>query len=245
MSEKKLDELRSHNLEFKESILAESKAEGDALRQQITLKNQDLTRLRGQRDEMNAELLERRSREAEKMRFVEEVEVLAKAREDRIGYLIGEVKLLRSSAAARDGSTGYLAWLKREEGVDGDYIKDLEAKYRSVSNMGEDQPVLTSSDTQIRLEAYIAEQQNAKAANGDVKGGSAACDVGSVKADLEVTKAALDKYERVFGPNPSVAEDVKQLAQKLRVAEDERERLKLELSTAEDVSDPAQRQDPY
>jgi len=107
--------------------LAESKAEGDALRQQITLKNQDLTRLRGQRDEMNAELLERRSREAEKMRFAE---VLAKAREDRIGYLIGEVKLLRSAAAARDGSAGYLGWLKREEGVDGDYIKDLEAKYR-------------------------------------------------------------------------------------------------------------------
>lgn len=110
--------------------MAESKAEGDALRQQITLKNQDLARLRGQRDEMNAELLERRSREAEKMRFAEEVEVLAKAREDRIGYLIGEVKLLRSAAAARDGSSGYLGWLKREEGVDGDYVKDLEAKYR-------------------------------------------------------------------------------------------------------------------
>jgi len=72
--------------------------------------------------------------------------------------------------------------------------------------------------------------------NGDVKEEEAACDVGTVRADLEVTKAALDKYERVFGPNPSVAEDVKELAQRLRHAEEERARLQLELSTAEDVS---------
>jgi len=95
---------------------------------------------------------------------------------------------------------------------------------------------LIGRETQIRLEAYIAEQQDAKPVNGEVKEEKAACDVGTVRADLEVTKAALDKFERVFGPNPSVAEDVKELAQKLRHAEEDREKLQLELSTAEDVS---------
>ena len=79
---------------------------------------------------MNAELLERRSREAEKMRFAEEVEVLAKAREERISFLASEVKRLKGALAARQGSEGYLTFLRGEGGVDGDYIKDLETKLR-------------------------------------------------------------------------------------------------------------------
>ena len=129
-SENKLDELRSNNYEFRETIVTEARTETEALRQQITQKNSDLTRLRGQRDEMNAELLERRSREAEKMRFADEVDVLSKARGERIIFLVSEVKRLKGAMAAKQGSEGYLAFLRGEGGVDGDYVKDLETKLR-------------------------------------------------------------------------------------------------------------------
>jgi len=79
---------------------------------------------------MNAELLERRSREAEKMSFADEVEVLAKAREERILFLVSEVKRLKGALAAAQGSEGYLTFVRGDGGIDGDYVKDLETKMR-------------------------------------------------------------------------------------------------------------------
>jgi E3 ubiquitin-protein ligase BRE1 len=97
------------------------------LRQQIAKQNSDLARLRGQRDEMNAELTERRSRETEKMRHGEQMEALAASRQDRIGFLASEVRRLKGQLGAEAGSKGYLEFL-REAGIDGDYVKDLEAR---------------------------------------------------------------------------------------------------------------------
>jgi E3 ubiquitin-protein ligase BRE1 len=108
--------------------LAEGRAESEQLRAQIAQKNTDLTRLRGQRDEKEAELLERRTKEGEKMRYAEEVEVLAKTRAERIVWLESEIKRLKGRLGAESGSAGYLAFLRSDGGVDGDYVKNLEAK---------------------------------------------------------------------------------------------------------------------
>ena len=80
-TEKKLDELRSNNYEFQQAVITEARAEIDALRQQNTRKDGDLARLRGQRDDLTAEVSERKAKEADKMTFGEQMEVLAKSRE--------------------------------------------------------------------------------------------------------------------------------------------------------------------
>lgn len=63
--------------------MAEAKTEADTLRQQLAKRDVDLARLRGQRDEMNAELSERRAREGDKVKHGEQFETLAKARQVR------------------------------------------------------------------------------------------------------------------------------------------------------------------
>lgn len=131
-AERKLDELRESNFEFREAVIAEAKQEADALRQQGTKKDADLVRLRGQRDELQADQTERKLREAEKSRYAEEIEALSKVREDRIVFLVSEVKRLKGRLGADSGSESYLGFLHGDGGVDGDYIKDLETKLRLV-----------------------------------------------------------------------------------------------------------------
>lgn len=94
MNDKKLDDLRQTNGDFREAVLNESRQEIDALRQQSSRKDQDLARLRGQRDDMQAELSEKTAREAEKMQFIEQVEGLANSRQVGLIHKAGEVRLI-------------------------------------------------------------------------------------------------------------------------------------------------------
>jgi E3 ubiquitin-protein ligase BRE1 len=45
----------------------------------------------------------------------------------------------------------------------------------------------------------------------------------------------LEQYERVLGPNPEAAEDVRELGEKLKHAEEEKLCLSLQLQEAEEV----------
>ncbi|WWD19675.1 E3 ubiquitin-protein ligase BRE1 [Kwoniella shandongensis] len=210
-TEKKLDELRDSNGDFREAVLAEAKAETDALRQQMMKKDSDLARLRGQRDEMNAELFERRAREADKLKFAEQVEALAKARQDRITFLSSEVRRLKGKLAAQHGAEGYLSFLK-DTGIDGDYVKNLEEKVTSAQDQI---TALTSQLQRVSSDPAAAEEES------------------KARTELESVRRTLAKYEKVLGPNPDAAEDVRQLATRLEEKETERASLELKLSEAE------------
>jgi E3 ubiquitin-protein ligase BRE1 len=81
LNDKKLDDLRQTNGDFRDAVVNEARQEIDALRQLSIKKDQDSARLRGQRDEIQAELTERTAREAEKMQSIEEFEGLANTRQ--------------------------------------------------------------------------------------------------------------------------------------------------------------------
>jgi E3 ubiquitin-protein ligase BRE1 len=136
LNDKKLDDLRQTNGDFRDAVVNEARQEIDALRQLSSKKDQDSARLRGQRDEIQAELTERTAREAEKMQSLEEFEMLANTRQERINFLSSEVRRLKGQLAARDGSEGYLAFLKADGGIDGDYVADLESKVSYVYQFG-------------------------------------------------------------------------------------------------------------
>ncbi|RSH91929.1 hypothetical protein EHS25_009299 [Saitozyma podzolica] len=204
-AEANLDKLRTSNQDFRDAVNAEAKAESDALRQQIAKQNSDLARLRGQRDEMNAELTERRSRETEKMRHGEQMEALASSRQDRIGFLTSEVRRLKGRLGAEAGSKGYLEFL-REGGIDGDYVKDLEARVADAE--GRATALSQTTDTTAQAE-------------------------GEARVELEKARRALDKYELVLGPNPDAAGDITALAQRLEAADKDKAALQLQLGEAE------------
>ncbi|KAL7418545.1 E3 ubiquitin-protein ligase bre1 [Cryptotrichosporon argae] len=204
-AEKNLDALKENNLAFHDAVMAETRADVDSLRGLIAKRDADLVRLRGQRDEMNAELHERRSREAEKTRFADEVDGLAKARAERIVFLETEIRRLKGKLAADGGAQGYLAFLK-EAGVDGDYVKDLEAK------------LTASQDKVAALERQLQStpDRDAQTAQG---------------IELAEARRTLADYRRVLGPD--AATDVKVLADKLQESEKERSSMELKLSEAE------------
>lgn len=127
VAESKLDELRNQNLAFRDAVLVDGRAEAEALRAQVGKQNSDLARLRGQRDEMQAELAERKMREENRLKVSEEVDGLAKSREERITTLVSEVMRLKGKLGAQSGSKAYLEFLHRD-GVDADYLKVLEGK---------------------------------------------------------------------------------------------------------------------
>jgi E3 ubiquitin-protein ligase BRE1 len=214
-SEQKLDQLRDANLEFRDAVLVEARTEAEALRQQVGKKDTDLARLRGQRDEMNAELTERRQREADRMRFADEMEGLCKARQERITLLASEVRRLKGKLAAQHGAEGYLAFLRGDGGIDGDYVRDLEERGKAANNKI----------------AALSEQLE-KLAEG---GAAAAAAESEFRVELEVARRSLAKYERVLGPNadPSVAD----LTQRLQDETDGKTQLELRLSEAEASTD--------
>lgn len=206
-AEQKLDQLRDSNLEFREAVIAEARTEVDALREKMGPKDTDLARLRGQRDELTAELTERRARDTDKMRFADEMEQLCSKREERINFLCSEVRRLKGKLAAKDGAERYLAFLK-EGPVDGDYIKALEGQLQSTKD------------------EVSALSEQLKAANeGDTASETA------IRTELESARRRLADYERVLGPDASG--DVKSLTERLEREVDARKKLELELAEAE------------
>ncbi|WWC91748.1 uncharacterized protein L201_006695 [Kwoniella dendrophila CBS 6074] len=219
-SEKKLDSLLESNQEFRDLVLSEAKNDNDQLRSQMNKKDTDLARLRGQRDEINSELNERRSRESpEKLKYYEQFEILSKTRQDRINFLNSEIKRLKSHLGAQSGSEGYLSFLKSDkldkalnQNQDLDYIQDLEEKLNSAQDQ------INALNQQISSSTSLTNTAEAES---------------TVRTELETAKRSLSKYEKIFGNNSAVSEDVSQLAKKLEEKEKERKILELRLTEAE------------
>jgi E3 ubiquitin-protein ligase BRE1 len=212
-AEQKLDQLRDNNLEFREAVIAEARTEVETLREKLGQKDVDLARLRGQRDELNAELTERRVRDTDKMRFADEMEQLCSKREERINFLCSEVRRLKGKLAAKDGAEGYLAFLK-DGPVDGDYVKALEQQLQATKD-----------------EVSGLADQLKNAAGGDA---TTAASETAIRTELEAARRRLAEYERILGPNAS--SDVKDLAARLEEQADARKKLELQLAEAEDAT---------
>ncbi|WWC94925.1 hypothetical protein V866_001777 [Kwoniella sp. B9012] len=216
-SEKKLDNLRDSNQQFHDQVISEAKAENDALRSQISKKDSDLARLRGQRDEMNSELMERKSRETEKLKYAEQFENLSKTRQERINLLNSEVRRLKGYLASHQNvdSDHYLEFLRVEGNsgaADKDYIKDLEERVVSaqdqINALNSQLSRLSDNSTGVQEEAQL-------------------------RVELEEAKRSLAKYQKILGPESQVSEEVGELAKKLEEKEKERKLLEMRLSEAE------------
>lgn len=211
-SETKLDQLRDHNLEFREAVQQEARQEVETLRQQMSKRDTDLARLRAERDKLNDELHERKQTESLKSNQCKVLDDLCKKREDRISHLQSEVGRLKGQAAAEAGAEGYLKFLHGEGGIDGDYVKSLEEK------------LTAAHDKVTALTAQIE-----SAGEGDA---AAAAAETTVRVELESAKRSLAKFEKILGPEALT--DVKELGDKLRQATEAEDKLKLQLAQAEE-----------
>ncbi|EST08476.1 Zinc finger, C3HC4 RING-type [Kalmanozyma brasiliensis GHG001] len=97
--------LREDRGAFQQAVEAEATTRSEDLERLVKAKEADVTRLRSQRDELNAELTERRSREQVKFTQIEEMKALLNSKEERLTLLSSQVRRLRMTVAAFQGQT--------------------------------------------------------------------------------------------------------------------------------------------
>lgn len=111
--------LREERATFQQTVEAEATTRSEDLERLVKAKEADVTRLRSQRDELNAELTERRSREQVKFTQIEEMKALLNSKEERLTLLSSQVRRLRMTVAAFQGqSVGVSALAKADSEED-------------------------------------------------------------------------------------------------------------------------------
>ncbi|KAL7409085.1 BRE1 E3 ubiquitin ligase-domain-containing protein [Mrakia frigida] len=197
------DILRDGRQEFEESAVMEARQDVDSLRGQLSKKESDLARLRGQRDDLQAELSERRASEIANFKHVDEIVGLSNSHLTRIETLHSEIRRLKAKiAASTGGSESLLDFLLSEGEGDGrggtlSYVRSLESKLQSSEsriNVLADQIAHVSADT--TLSDALANESAARTA-------------------LAEAQRRLESYEKVLGPDPSVGDDLARMGKKL------------------------------
>lgn len=107
--------LREDRGMFQQTVEAEANARTEELERLVKAKEADVTRLRSQRDELNAELTERRSREQVKFTQIEEMKALLNSKEERLTLLSSQVRRLRMTVAALQGQSLGVGALSKAE----------------------------------------------------------------------------------------------------------------------------------
>ncbi|KAI3623745.1 BRE1 [Malassezia furfur] len=100
------EQLREFRVEFQHQTATQANTHCDELQKQLRARDADIVRLRGQRDELNAELLERRARDTIKFAQVDELKALVAPKDERIEALRAQVHRLGVVLGALRGETG-------------------------------------------------------------------------------------------------------------------------------------------
>lgn len=226
-----LDSLKAKETQYRQDLEEEYAKETTKLNKDLARLQQDLTRIRTERDSGAAELAEYKSRESEKARHVEEIKILAGSRQTRITTLVSEVFRLRIALAAEHGNTEALhdyekTWerIKTEMNGSGELTGDTAGRTSNESALPEEALVKQLQDRVKELEHLtVTYRENLKVLSGGapdedldmaeqlVRGEAQA------KADLEEAQSRISKLEELLGTDGSP--DVAKLTQKLAEAE--------------------------
>ncbi|KDQ57820.1 hypothetical protein JAAARDRAFT_178316 [Jaapia argillacea MUCL 33604] len=177
----------------------------------------EVNRLRSQRDQIGAELVERKADYTAKLGSLQEYKKLAESCSGRVVVLQSEVKRLKSQLAANAGDPDLLAFCLSEKGEDVSYVEDLKSRLAAAeckaSALEQSLPPSLSvdSDTARHFQSEVEARQQL----------------------IQVTKE-LDKYRSIYGESSStLPPDVRRLSETLKQKETEVQKLRLQVSQHE------------
>ncbi|KAF8518778.1 hypothetical protein JB92DRAFT_2901673 [Gautieria morchelliformis] len=187
-----VDQLRERQEDFKEKLIADYNVRYDEQKSLIIKRDHENVRLREQRDALQAEVNEIKTRGAEK-KSTAQFQILLQSRADRIAALELESKRLKSQLAANAGED-YLLEL-----ILGEKLKDLperlqacerklEALHSSLSTLDHDHPDVAQ---------HIRSESEAREA-------------------LAVALGRLERFDSMFGPGSGLPPDQEAMAKQLR-----------------------------
>lgn len=129
--------LREDRAAFQQTVEAEAASRSEDLEKLIKAKEADVTRLRSQRDELNAELTERRSREQVKFTQIEEMKALLNSKEERLILLSSQVRRLRMAVAAFHGQSAGVSALATAESEEDQFEQVSRAAQQAQARVAE------------------------------------------------------------------------------------------------------------
>lgn len=124
-------DLRERRQEFEIKAKGEADQVVDELRAAVKMHEADVARLRSQRDELTAELTEKKNRESLKYTQIDEIKALVRTKDMRISSLKAEVRRLQLSLAAKGGNAGLIEHLRSR--LDEAALQDVEAEIEMIS----------------------------------------------------------------------------------------------------------------
>ncbi|PKI83740.1 RING-type E3 ubiquitin transferase [Malassezia vespertilionis] len=104
-TQKENEDMREFRAEFQHQTATQANTHADELQKQVRTRDTDIVRLRGQRDELNAEMLERRARDTVKFTQVDDLKALLAAKDERMEALKSQAHRLQLQVAALRGDT--------------------------------------------------------------------------------------------------------------------------------------------
>ncbi|KAA1474225.1 hypothetical protein DENSPDRAFT_873258 [Dentipellis sp. KUC8613] len=208
---KKNSELEASKVDWQQQAKTDLEAAVAEANKLCAKKNEENSRLRQQREQLNAELHERKSSDVAYRKSLEEFTALAQNREERIVVLTSEVARLKSLLAAKAGDEDLTAFFLREKSGDVSYVDDLQRRLETAEQRAkalEDQLSWFDADSpdvvkHMRSEAEARQQL------------------------AEATKL-LQQYKTTYGESSTLPPDMKQLTSQLERFEQELKTLRLQ-----------------
>ncbi|KAJ7045767.1 BRE1 E3 ubiquitin ligase-domain-containing protein [Mycena alexandri] len=196
--------------QWQEAVETAANQTNQELKTLIGKRDTENTRLRDQREQLAAELNERKQKDGIKMASAKELESLAEARSARIVVLESQLSRYKAQLAANAGNDDLMHFFFSGGLDDVAYIQEL--KNRVIS--AEQRTAAVDQTLSIFQDEYpnVVHHMEAEA---------------DALQKLAAATVKLEKYEQTYGDLSTLPPDVAQLAEKLRVQEEEIKRLRL------------------
>ncbi|KAJ7346872.1 BRE1 E3 ubiquitin ligase-domain-containing protein [Mycena albidolilacea] len=196
--------------EWQEGVEAAANESNKELKTMIGKRDAENARLRDQREQQAAELNERKQKDSVKLASMKELESLAEARSARIVVLESQLSRHKAQLAANAGNEDLMHFFFSGQLNDVAYIEELKNRVMMAEQRAAavDQTLSIFQDDHPNVVQHMEAEANAL-------------------QKLAATAEKLEKYEKTYGDLSSLTPDTAQLAEKVRVQEEEIKRLRL------------------
>ncbi|KIL65947.1 hypothetical protein M378DRAFT_449286 [Amanita muscaria Koide BX008] len=181
------------------------------LKTMLSKREVDNARLRDQREQLNAEVLERKQKESVKYASMQECKTLAESRSERIIVLESELKRLKSrlAAEARDEDLMKFIFAHEANATSSDYINTFKNRASTA-----EKKVVALEQSLVSLEHDHPDVSKCKKTEAETR------------QRLAEAMAELEKYQSIFGGSP-LPPDLSRVTEQLKLKDEELQQLRL------------------
>ncbi|KAK4054643.1 E3 ubiquitin-protein ligase bre1 [Microbotryomycetes sp. JL221] len=220
---KEADGFREQQETFRVKTMKEAKDQLDEMQKRLNLKEADLSRIRAQREDLKTETTQLRSKDWDKMKFVEALKTLNTSQTERLKAYSSQVKRLRMQVAAAEGDLTMVETFSQTD--EQDLVNDLRQRLKTAEEL-----MLAVRD---QLTNYIK--------GGGPSAESLAKSEEQARLELSETKSKLLKFQKLFNCSDNDNDDatnveLSDVVKRLQQSEDKVKVMEAQLKSGAEAS---------